>query len=172
MLWIRCHLPVFRKQVESVLAELDNMSLIRLHCGSAMFVAGLFNEEPNGLSEAVDTMVFVQKFHRVITDVKEKHKMGTVKLRYAVCTGGPIYGKLLMDNSPISLISGDPISMASTLIGLSKPGQLLMDRTTYECLYGVITADPAGDFEFAGQHTAYYAIDITTLAGLEIVSPS
>ena len=161
---------LFRRQVESILAEIENMSLIRLHCGSALFVAGLFNEEASGLSEAVDTILFVQKFNRILTAIRDKHQLGMANMRYAMCTGGPIYCKILMDNSPISLVSGDPISMASALMAVCKPGQLVMDRTTRECLHGIITAEPDGEFEFGGHKMPHFAVDLVALDGGDVTA--
>lgn len=75
-----------------------------------------------------------------------------------------------MDNSPISLVSGDPISMASALMAVCKPGQLVMDRTTRECLHGIITAEPDGEFEFGGHKMPHFAVDLVALDGVDVTA--
>ena len=149
-----------RKAVNQSLAEFENVSLISITGGELLFVAGLFNDEQNGRTEAIDTLQFAVKLNQMLIDVFETFNINA-GIQYGICTGGPIYCKLIMDGTPVSLVTGDPVIMAKMIRDFCKPKQLLLERTTYECSYGLsIDAQLVGEIEHQGRHTAYYSIAI------------
>ena len=87
-----------------------------------------------------------------------------LRLRYALCTGGPIFTKLYMDSTPVSLVFGDPVSLARQILRKSSHNLLLLERTTYECIYGMnIDCQMAGEIDYAGKHTSIYSIQVNNI---------
>ena len=108
-------------------------------------------------------MHFVVKLNDFVREILVKYKINTAA-RCAIATGGPIYCKLLMDASPIIMISEDTSEMSVAILKIAKPGQLLLERTTYECIHGInIDAQIVGDFDFKGKHTSLYAVRTSSL---------
>lgn len=149
-----------RKAVDQTLSEFDNVSLINLSGGEILFIAGLFNDEQNGRTEAIDSLQFSVKLNRLFTEIFESYNL-MLTLKFGICTGGPIYCKLIMDGMPINIVSGDSVSMSKIVRDLCQPKQLLLERTTFECSYGLnITPQQVGEFEFQGKHTTYYSLTL------------
>ncbi|OHT00934.1 hypothetical protein TRFO_32231 [Tritrichomonas foetus] len=156
-----------RKAVDQALVDFDNVSMISMTGGEFLFVAGLFNDEQNGRTEAIDTLQFAVKLNSAMIETFESYHLNA-SMKFGICTGGPIYCKLIMDGTPVSIVSGDPVSMAKIIRDYCKSKQLLLERTTYECSYGLnIDAQLVGEFDFQGRHTAYYSLVLdknTTIA--------
>ena len=152
-----------RGKIDELLVEFQNVSLISFTHGIATFVAGLFNDEQNGRTEAIDSLHFAVKLNDAMKEILAKYKIDATA-RCSIATGGPIFCKLLMDASPLIIISEDTTDISAAILKLAKPGQLLLERTTYECIYGInIDAQIVGDFDFNGKHTSLYAVSTSSL---------
>jgi len=150
-----------RSLIDNLLKQFSNVSLMSMREGVIVFIAGLFNDEQNGRTEALDTIQFAMAFNDEAGVLFEKNGLDP-GFRYGVCTGGPIYCRLLMDSSPVSLVSGETSTMAAAIMNQCKSGQLLLERTTYECIYGVnIDVQIAGDVDLNGKHSTLYGMNLS-----------
>ena len=156
----------FRMRVDKLLKEHPNITMIWSIEGKFLFIAGLFNDEQNGRTEALDTFKFGVAFHGMAAEVFEEFGQ-PANVQYGVCTGGPIYCKLLMESPPILMVSEDTYHISRKIVKMARPGELIIERTTYECIYGVnIDATMAGDFEYNGRHTSLYRIPMHSISDL------
>lgn len=152
-----------REFVNRLLEENKNMSLVKINRGLLTFVAGLFNDEQNGRTEALDSIRFSAFLASGIKEIFEREKINT-GLRFGISTGGPIYCKVLMDITPFIIVSDEISSLSNVIVKNGKVDTLLLDRTTYECIYGVnIDAQISGDIDFNGKHITLYAVNIPDL---------
>ncbi|OHT10564.1 hypothetical protein TRFO_20052 [Tritrichomonas foetus] len=149
-----------RNLINKILVSFENVSLLNFHDGTMMFVAGLFNDEQNGRTEASDAIQFAAALNKHLIHIFNENQI-EIKVRYGLCTGGPVYIKLLMDSSPVILISGEPVTIAKQIVTKCQPTQLLLERTTYECIYGMnIDCQMEGEVDYAGKHTSLYSVQV------------
>ena len=141
-----------------VLLAFPNVSMVSYNAGLFVFTAGLFNDEQNGRTEAIDSVQFAsQLYERISKEITSTNREFSVK--FSVCTGGPIYYKMLLDVTLVSFVTGDVVQIAAAMLAKAKPRQILIERTTYECIYG-LKLDPqlVCEFEFNDKHMTLYAI--------------
>ena len=88
-----------------------------------------------------------------------------VQLQYGVATGGPIFCKMIMDATPVFLISGEPVSTSQLMADRAGPQTVFLERTTYECIYGMnVDAQIVGDLDVGGKKVTYYSASLCSLA--------
>ena len=144
----------------SILQNFSNVSLLSNFEGQFLFISGLFNDEQNGRTEAIDMIEFSQQSFNELSSLFQEFNL-TSNFKFSICTGGPIFCRLLMDSSPISLVSGDPVLYVKEISKICKTNNIFIERTTYECIYGIsIEVNPIGEFEFNSQHTTLYSINL------------
>ena len=152
-----------RETIQKLLETNKNISLIKISRGVITFVAGLFNDEQNGRTEALDSIRFTAMLSKSVKEIFQNENISAA-LKFGISTGGPIYCKILMDITPFILISDETANMSAAIAKIGKPDSLLLERTTYECIYGVnIDAQIAGDMDFNSKHISLYAINIPDL---------
>lgn len=153
-----------RKIIDSLLDEFPNLSLISMRDGVLKLVTGLFNDEQNGRTEAMDMISFVARFFRTVNQVTAERGF-EAEMQYGIATGGPIYCKMIMDATPVFLITGDPVSISQMMMDKAGSQQLMLERTTYECIYGMnVDAHIAGDFDVGGKKVTYYSAALSQFA--------
>ncbi|KAK8892164.1 hypothetical protein M9Y10_029387 [Tritrichomonas musculus] len=149
-----------RKAVNETLSEFNNVSLLLISGGDLLFIAGLFNEEQNGRTEAIDTIQFAMKLNQLICDILDSYNLDMF-LKFGICTGGPIFCRLIRNNSIASFTSGEPVSLSKILRDKCEKGQLIFERTTYECCSDLeLNVKQAGEFEYQGKSNPYYSIPL------------
>ena len=149
-----------RIKIDELLKEFTNISFITMDDGVITFVAGLFNDEQNGRTEAIDSLQFSIKFYQQLKEILQQNNVN-MPPKFAISTGGPIYCKLFMDSSPIIMISDDTANLSAAIVKNAKPDQLLLERTSYECIWGInIDASMVGDFDAFGKHTSLYSVNL------------
>ena len=159
-----------RLKIDELLKEFTNLSLITMDDGIITLVAGLFNDEQNGRTEAIDSIHFSIKFYTQLKEILHENNLN-LPPKFAISTGGPIYCKLFMDSSPIIMISDDTANLSAAIVKTAKPDQLLLERTSYECIYGInIDANLVGDFDANGKHTSIYSVNLQT-ASQQLAAP-
>ena len=153
-----------RKILDSLLEEFPNLSLISMRDGVLRLVTGLFNDEQNGRTEAMDMIAFIGRFFCCVQEIMETFGMD-VQLQYGVATGGPIFCKMIMDATPVFLISGEPVSTSQLMADRAGPQTVFLERTTYECIYGMnVDAQIVGDLDVGGKKVTYYSASLCSLA--------
>ena len=69
--------------------------------------------------------------------------------------------KMQLDVSLISFITGDAVQLAGFLLKKAKPNQILVERRTYECIYGQnCDAQHVGEYEFKSSIVTIYSITV------------
>jgi len=159
-----------RTMLDRLLAESPNVSMCEMKDGTITFVAGLFNDEQNGRTEALDTLQFAGKLGREIA--KENEKFEThMKFKYIVSTGGPFYVKMLFDGEPLTIVSGEVLNVSHEMLKKCTEDLLLLDRTTFECIYGInITPTVVGDIDVHhdGKQITIYSVKISDIGDLQV----
>ena len=142
------------------LSEFENVSLISFSDGEILFVAGLFNDEQNGSTEATDTLNFAEKLNQLFTDVFETYNL-TMSLKFGVATGGPIFVKVIGKDSPDCIVFGEIVSISKIVRDLCKNGELVFERTTFECIAQLnVQYNEMGEIEYQGKKNACYSIPL------------
>ncbi|EAY21202.1 hypothetical protein TVAG_283710 [Trichomonas vaginalis G3] len=121
-----------RQCLGGVLGKFSNITTMHIRNGRCYFIAGLFNEDQNGITEVEDCFGFFESIAIALHELMIKLNF-TVKWKGALSTGGPIFCRLVVDVAPIAIADGDPVSIAEKLLEIAKPGQILFDKTTLEC---------------------------------------
>ena len=152
--------------LENSIINFPNISKIICRDGKLILIAGLFNEEQNGRTEAIDSIQFIASFHPQIIELMKKYKVNNYP-KYGISTGGPIYCKLLMGNPPHIIVSDETTLLSNAICEHSTPNFILMERTTYECSYGLnIEAQISSDIEYHGKNIPIYSISVDSLKSL------
>ena len=82
-----------------------------------------------------------------------------MSLKIGIATGGPIFYKLVGDDEMSAVVSGETVALAKIVKNYCSPGQLFLERTTFECGEGLnIKPKQVGEFEYQGKHNSYYSI--------------
>lgn len=147
-----------RTVILNSLSEFSNISMISISGDDLLFAAGLFNEEQNGRTETFDTLQFASRLYRLISDIFDTNNL-SMSLKFGVATGGPIFYKLICDDEMSAIVSGETVVLAKMIKDLCEPGNLLFERTTFECSNGLnINPQQAGQLEYQGKQNLYYSI--------------
>ena len=150
------------KKLYTITTELQtsfsNVSLVSYNAGLFVFTAGLFNDEQNGRTEAIDSVQFaMQLYEKIASEIRSTNRKFSVK--FSVCTGGPIYYKMLLDVTLVSFVTGDVVQTAIAMLTKAKTRQILIERTTYECIYGLkLEVQHVGEFDLSSKHISIYSI--------------
>ena len=149
-----------RNAVGRQMATFTNVSNLYIRNGKAIFIAGLFNDEQNGRTEAEDMLHFSIELNKEVAKVAADKNV-PILIKYGVATGGPIYCRVMMEQAPITLIDGEIYLVAEKLLEKAVPKQMLFERTTFECLSS-IEMDPAevGQFEMNDRTIHVYSIQM------------
>ena len=155
---IRDILSKIRCDIGALLQKYTNLSCMSIRNGRMVLIAGLFNEEQNGRTEAEDSINFTFELDRIILKIAEENNIKII-IKYGASTGGPIYCRVVMETAPIILIDGDVVEAANMLLERSSPRQMMFERTTLECGTS-IEMDPveAGQFTLNGRAVHCYTI--------------
>lgn len=149
-----------RSTLGGCLSKFPNISTLFIRNGRCTFIAGLFNEEQNGKTEAEDTFKFLDSLSRAISEILVKEG-SSMQWKAGVSTGGPIFCRLVMEYAPIALADGDTVSIAEKLIEMAKPGQIFFDKTTLECISDLaITPIEIGVTDVKDRKVPYYFVSV------------
>lgn len=142
------------------LKEFDNASLISFSGDELLFAAGLLNEGQNGRTESFDTLEFASSLFGSLSKTIESHSL-MMDFKFGMATGGPIFCKIIGGYNLATLIYGETVALAKIIRDLCNSGQLLFERTTFECSEGLsINPHQDGEFDFQWKRCAYYSIDL------------
>lgn len=147
-----------RTSIYESLSEFQNVSLISFSGGEILFVAGLFNDEQNGSTEATDTFQFAFKLNQLLTEIIYNYNL-KMTLKYGVATGGPIFCKVIGNDSPRCIVFGDTVKISQKLDSFCSAGNLFFERTTFECLSHLnLLSQEIGELEHQGRKNLYYSV--------------
>lgn len=125
-----------------------------------LLIAGLFNDDQKGVTEATDALNFAFKLSHLLTDIFDSYNF-QMSLKMGIATGGPIFCKVVGSDSPVCIAFGEIIKMSKILRDLCSNDELLFERTTFECYSHLnIQSQEKGEFDFQGKKNLFYYIPI------------
>ena len=156
-------LPTILQQVHNIinatLNEYQNVILVSFNSSLVVFATGIFDDELTDRVKAIDSVSFANALQIRISDYMKSAGL-ILPLKFAIATNQIIY-KMQLDVSLISFITGDAVQLAGFLLKKAKPNQILVERRTYECIYGQnCDAQHVGEYEFKSSIVTIYSITV------------